>query len=720
MSKFITRRALDFSGVIRFEDSPIPDMEDHEVLIKTEYSLISAGTESSTLSKSPIGLAKQASKDSGLRNQVTELLTSEGLSRGMHRIKDELLLPRPIGYSGSGVAIKVGADIKDIKPGDRVAFATGGHAETVVVGSNHVTKIPEGVHPKDACFITVGAIALHGIRRAEVSIGEKVAVIGQGLVGQLTTQLIKAAGAHPIGIDINDSRLEDSSKFGAVHVINSFNSNPVTEIMRFTGGTGVDKTIICANGDDASIANQAMEMTRKQGKVCFVGIVPMNLERMPFFLNELDLVFSRAYGPGSYDENYEMGKTAYPSSYIRWDEKENLQEFLNQISIGNISVDSFINETVLFDEAEEAFKSIMDKARNKVAIILSYKDKESKELSEIVHNRSSSSSKEKLQIGFIGVGKFIRGYHLKTASENKKVSISAICSKTGVTAKSLSKRYDTNYSTSNYKEIFEDENIDAVVIGTRHNTHEILCLEALENRKSVFCEKPLSLSLSGLKNITKEILASDTKLMLGYNRSHHKFVHKINQDCGDDQMIINITMNIHPIPNDHWTLDPEMGGGRLIGEADHFIDLAASLTLSQIEEVYISSLNTKNSSLRNSLNFVLNLNFKNGSIANITYSDNASNHSPREKVEVICSGKTFEIIDFKQMKILGSKNRIIKSSDKGHVNCFNNWIDWLENNKDFSSLSAINSSLASLAGLESLKTKSIIRLPSIQTLIDDG
>ena len=719
MSKFITRRALDFSGVIKFEDAPVPSLEDYEVLIRTEYSLISAGTESSTLSKSPVGLAKQASKDSGLRNQVTELLTSEGLSRGIHRIKDELLLPRAIGYSGSGVAIKVGSDIKDIKPGDKVAFATGGHAEMVVVGSNHVTKIPSGVNPKDACFVTVGAIALQGLRRAEVCIGEKVAVIGQGLVGQLTTQLIKAAGAHPIGIDINDSRLEDSLKFGAVHTINSANTNPVTEIMRFTGGNGVDKTIICANGDDSSIANQAMEMTRKQGKVCFVGIVPMNLERMPFFLNELDLVFSRAYGPGSYDENYEMGKTAYPSSYVRWDEKENLQEFLNQISIGNISVDSFINETVPFNDAEEAFQSIMDKARNKVAIILSYKDKESEEFTEIIHNKSYSTSKEKLKIGFIGVGKFIRGYHLKTASENKKVSISAISSKTGVTASSLSKRYNANYSTSNYKEILKDENIDAVVIGTRHNTHEILCLEALENNKSVFCEKPLSLSVEGLKNITKVVLDGDTKLMLGYNRSHHKFVHAINQACGDDQMIININMNINPIPNDHWTLDPEMGGGRLIGEADHFIDLATSLALSQIEEVYISSFNAKNSSLRNSLNFVLSLYYKNGSIANITYSDSASVYSPREKVEVICSGKSFEIVDFKQLKIFGRRNKIIKSSDKGHVDCFNNWIDWLENKRDFSSLSAINSSLASLASLESLKTKNIIRIPSIQNLIEE-
>jgi len=719
MSKFITRRALDFSGVIKFEDAPVPSLEDYEVLIRTEYSLISAGTESSTLSKSPVGLAKQASKDSGLRNQVTELLTSEGLSRGIHRIKDELLLPRAIGYSGSGVAIKVGSDIKDIKPGDKVAFATGGHAEMVVVGSNHVAKIPSGVNPKDACFVTVGAIALQGLRRAEVCIGEKVAVIGQGLVGQLTTQLIKAAGAHPIGIDINDSRLEDSLKFGAVHTINSASTNPVAEIMRFTGGNGVDKTIICANGDDSSIANQAMEMTRKQGKVCFVGIVPMNLERMPFFLNELDLVFSRAYGPGSYDENYEMGKTAYPSSYVRWDEKENLQEFLNQLSIGNISVDSFINETVPFNEAEEAFQSIMDKARNKVAIILAYKDKESKEITEIIYNKSFSPSKEKLQIGFIGVGKFIRGYHLKTASENKKVSISAIASKTGVTASSLSKRYDANYSTSNYKEILKDENIDAVVIGTRHNTHEILCLEALENNKSVFCEKPLSLSIEGLKNITKAVLVGDTKLMLGYNRSHHKFVHAINQACGDDQMIININMNINPIPNDHWTLDAEMGGGRLIGEADHFIDLATSLALSQIEEVYISSFNAKNSSLRNSLNFVLSLYYKNGSIANITYSDSASVHSPREKVEVICSGKSFEIVDFKQLKIFGRRNKIIKSSDKGHVDCFNNWIDWLENKRDFSSLSAINSSLASLASLESLKTKNIIKIPSIQNLIDE-
>ena len=408
----VGRRVIDRKGIISIENMPTPNLGENQVLISTHYSLISSGTELGTLEKTPVELAKQTLQDPWMRSAVKNLVFSSGPRQTVNTIRNELTLFRQIGYSGSGIVIDKGKHIHDIGIGDRVAFAGQGHAEQVAAHANHVVKVPESVSLKHAAFVTVGAIALQGTRRSLCQVGDWVVVYGLGLVGQLTAQILLAAGARVIGIDVNESRIELSRELGLRYSVNPDKDDVVDAALRMTSGKGADAAIICAVSKDPVIANNAMKMTRKQGRVVFIGIVKMDLERMPFFLNELDLAFSRAYGPGSYDEAYEKARIEYPYQYVRWTEKRNLAEVIRLVEEERIKIEPLIDSVHLLDEAQIAFDKIRSGNMESVAILLSYRQAQEKEIKVQIGTKRPPRKKDIINVGVIGAGNFTRNVHI--------------------------------------------------------------------------------------------------------------------------------------------------------------------------------------------------------------------------------------------------------------------------------------------------------------------
>jgi len=629
--------------------------------------LISSGTELATLKKTPASLVKQTLTDPWMREAVKQVVGSSGLEGTAKRVWDELNLFRVIGYSGSGVVMDKGKGISHVKKGDRVAFAAQGHAEIVAPAKNHVVKIPKGVSFEEAAFVTVGGIAMQGVRRAEVRLGERVAVIGLGLVGQLTMQLVNASGGHSIGIDLNPERAKLARKMGCEKTITG--GDIAEGVVAFTDGKGADCTIICAATQDPQLANQAMKMTRKQGRVVFIGLVKMDLERMPFFRNELDLRFSRAFGPGSYVPGYEKGRVDFPFEYVRWTESRNLEEFLECINLERVQVKPLYQKVFLVDDAQEAFSQIHENQLPGVAALLEFNNSEKAiNRKTIRFSRKIKKVTDAVRLGVIGCGNFTRGVHLPNLSKMKSFQIKALCSASGTNAASVADRYKVNFVTSDYQEVLKNKEIDAILIVTRHNLHTQIILDGLKAGKHIFVEKPISLSLEDLEKVEKQVEKSGLVFTVGYNRRYGKLSRKVFENLTGNPVLIRYFINVQRIPEDHWTLDPVEGGGRLLGESDHFFDLCNFFAQSTPTGVFASSMQTPHQDAKTQYNFGVQIQYENQSVAQVLYSGFGSPLLPRERIEVVDSGQVFQINDFRELKIFSKKEKKEKllTADMGH------------------------------------------------------
>ena len=548
--------------------------------------------------------------------------------------------------------------------GDKVAFAAQGHAEQVAPYANHVVKVPDKVDLKHAAFVTVGGIALQGIRKSRYSIGDWVVVYGLGLVGQLATQILLAAGAKVIGIDISESRVELARSLGLRYSVNPDGDDITNTVLRITGGKGSDSTIICAASKDPIIANNAMKMTRKQGRVVFIGIVKMELERKPFFLNELDLSFSRAYGPGSYDNAYEKGRTDYPYHYVRWTEKRNLAEVIRLVEDERIKVGPLVDSIYQLNDAQTAFDKIKTGEMKSVAMLLSYPEvKEVKTKVQISHAKKHKK-KDILNIGVIGVGNFTRNVHVPNLNRIEGYNIRALCSASGTNATSIANKYKVDYVTSDYNEILKDPEIDVVLIATRHDLHAQITIEAAEAGKHIFVEKPVAMKMEDLEAVRKAVSEAGVHFMVGYNRRYSHIAQKTKKYITQFPIVIKYTVNIQNLPDSHWTLDPMEGGGRLIGEADHFLDLMNYFTDSQHTDVQAHSFPVSEDSKEGLFNFMVQVKYKNNSMGQLTYTSLGGPKVPREKVELFCGNKYVQIIDFKKLLVNGKTKS--RNSDMGH------------------------------------------------------
>ncbi len=675
------KQVLLKKGEITVEEVPAPVVRDNNVLVQIAYSCISTGTEISGVTSSGESLLQRALKESDKVRKALNLARTQGISNTIARVRGKLDTANPLGYSCAGVVIDIGKNTKDIKIGDRVACAGAGyanHAEIVCVPQNLVAKVPDNLNLRGAASVTLGAIAMQGLRRAEVRLGENTAVTGLGLLGQILAQLLKANGARVIGFDISDERVNLAKSLGMNEGYNSSKNNVLEKASDFTEDKGVDATIITASAPgNNEIIQQAMEITRKKGRVVVIGNIGLGPRRSPFYEKEIDYLISTSYGPGRYDKDYEEKGIDYPFGYVRWTEKRNMEEYLRLLSEGKVNFQKLVSRVFPLEKAPEAYRLLEEKQPANPAVLLDYHFQEEKkpEKTKIVISSPFTphhSPFTKLNVGLIGAGGFAKGMHLPNLKRLSNLySILAICDVDGLNARNTAQKFKAEYCTTNYQDILKDENINLVIITLPHNLHSKVAIEVAKSGKAIFCEKPMALNEKELDKLVKTLKETKAPYLVGFNRRFSPFAQKIKEliQKRETPMIIDYQMNAGYLPEDHW-VQTEIGGGRNIGEACHIYDLFTFFTESEIEKINGFSMTPRNRKHSKNDNFVASLKFKDGSICNLIYAAIGTSEYPKEQMKIYFDGKIIFLNDYKNLKVFGLKDfsPFTKSQDKGHLN----------------------------------------------------
>lgn len=701
------------SGQMEVIDVPSPSISNGQILVKNSFSVISSGTEGKTVADARKGYISKARSRQKEVAHVIELVKNQGLKSAYEIVMNKLEAPSTLGYSCAGEVIEVGPGINDIKPGDIVACGGQGafHAEIVSVYRSLCVKVPGNIDLKQAAFTTIASIAMQGIRQAEVQMGGNCVVIGLGLIGQITMQLLNAAGIKSIGIDIDETKVLKALECGASAAW--IRSHEMLEQMVFnlTAGLGTDAVIITAASSSNDPVELAGQLCRKKGKVVIVGAVPTNFSRESYYKKELDLRMSCSYGPGRYDPIYEEKGIDYPEGYVRWTENRNMQAYVNLLEAGKLNIEKLISHTYELKDARHAYDMILARKEPHLGIVIRYE--KYVKADNTLEFKEERAAPGKNIAGLIGAGNFTRNVLLPGLKG--LTTLSGIATAHGNTAYYSGKKYSFDFCTTDYHRIIEDPQIDTVYITTRHNLHASLVIDALKSGKNVFVEKPLTITYEELEGIKSTWLSNRGHiLMTGYNRRFAPYiVSTLKQLPGDQPKAINIRVNAGSMPAEHWVNDPETGGGRLIGEGCHFIDLAIFLAGRPVISVSASELRTGNGLLDS---FSATLNFRNGSIASISYFSNGNKQVSKELIEVFCNGTVTRIDDFKKLEYYGK--RTIKSKmnqDKGHRNELKAFTDavakGLASPIPFEEL--YHSSLVTFKVIESIKTGKTIYIEHI-------
>lgn len=698
------------SGELYVDEVPLPSVSKGMVLVENEYSLISAGTERGTVKVAQANLLGKARQRPDLVAQVIQNVRKEGLSATFNKVKTKLDSLKALGYSTSGQVL-ASMDTKGIfKPGDRVACAGmdyASHAEVVAVPQNLVVKIPDNVGYDEAAFTTLGAIALQGIRQAEPRLGESVCVIGLGLLGQITVQLLKANGCRVFGIDIAENLIALAKESGAEVALNRESPDLISASQTFTNGKGFDSVIITAATSSNDPIVLATEISRKKGKIIVVGAVKMDIPREPFFYrNELELKISCSYGPGRYDTEYEELGNDYPYAYVRWTEQRNMEAFLGLLSQGSVNLKPLITHVFDITEAEQAYDIVMGKAKvPHIGILLHYGKNEQKLLSKKVVNRQPIQS---INTGFVGAGSFAQSYLLPNVKA-WGASLDGVVTSKGITAKNVSEKFRFNFCSTAPDDVFGNKDINTVFIATPHASHAELVVRSLEAGKNVFVEKPLAMNTEQLLKVMEAKEQHDLPLMVGFNRRFSSLAVEIKNEFKDaaEPFVINMRVNAGFIPKDHWSQIAEVGGGRIIGEMCHFIDLMQFFTDAVPVKVYAESIDTSNEVVTPDDNISVVVKFNDGSVGNLVYVANGDKSMPKEHIEVFCAGAIGVIHDFKSGSFYrDGKMTKLKSSGKGHKEEVFRFLENIKEGKDspidFSSLCL--TTLTTFKILDSLST----------------
>lgn len=686
------------TGETILEDVPAPKVSRGCVLIQTTRSLVSLGTERMLVEFGKSNLLQKARQQPDKVKQVLEKVKSEGLVPTLEAVFNKLGQPLPLGYCNVGKVIAVGEAVVDFQVGDRVA-SNGQHAQYVNVPQNLVAHIPENVSDDEAAFTVIGSIGLQGIRLCQPTMGETIVVIGLGLIGLLTTELLIANGCRVIGIDI-DSHKIDIVRAKKVIGINPLEGTDTVKFVNdFTNGNGADGVIITASAKGDDIISQAAQMSRKRGRIVLVGVIGLNISRAEFYEKELTFQVSCSYGPGRYDENYEQKGQDYPLAFVRWTEKRNFETILQSISTGKLEVKSLITELIPLAD----FKKIYDHIDNKssIASILQYP--EESDSSPLILVSSASFQNSKGGIGIIGAGNFT-AMTLLPGLKKVKAPLVSIASAKGVSGTFLARKYSIAKSTTDYKQVISDPEVALVIITTRHHLHAKMVVESLHNKKHVFVEKPLALNSVELNDIIMAYDGSVT-LTVGFNRRFSPHIQKMKQLVGYAPMNVIATMNAGNIPPNVWVHDMKIGGGRIVGEACHYIDLISFLTGSKVKAVCMNAMGTNPGENTDSASIFLK--YVNGSTGVINYFSNGSKSYSKERVEVYSQERTLVMDNFRETRGYGFRgfSKLKTNLDKGHNEQFRLLNERIKNGG--SSLIAfedlVNTSKASFAALKSLK-----------------
>lgn len=665
------------AGEVIVSEVPRPVCSDAGVLVRTAYSVISTGTETWTIdSTSPIGasdLAKDSSKLGKAVRLSRQVLESEGIKGFSDYVKSVRHPEFAIGYSSSGVVIQVGRLVTDVSIGERVACAGEGkavHAEIASVPRNLMAKVPETLDLKEAAFATIGSIALHAFRRSGAQLGDNVAVIGAGLVGNLVSQIAHASGCNVACLDLREDRLALVKDLGADYVIKSDDPELLPHLSRFTRGQGFDIVMVCAATQSSGPINLAAQIARSKGKVVIVGRVGMEIERKDYYQKELDLVMTRSLGPGRYDPVYEEKGVDYPLEHVRWTLNRNISAFLSLLDSKRVNVSNLIGGEFSVEKASEAYSSL-DK-QSKVALVLKYENSQALETKTRPLLKSEISRKivsGTIKTALVGPGNFAKETLIPILRRNKDFTLAWVVSSNPVHAVQISKRYGFENYTCDYAEVLNDQETQLVVISSPNNLHYSMVMQAIKAGKTVFCEKPLCLTMEELEEIKKAQGEYNVPVFVGFNRRYSPLVLKIKERMSgmDGPFMITFRANVGFIPKSSWTQDPSVGGGRILAEGCHFFDLFSFLLGRSDARIQVASAEVNGSSSVAKDNVSATLSYGDGSVATLVYTALGSKEMDRERLEVFGQGSSMELDDFKKLRIYGNEPHLIDlgRQDKG-------------------------------------------------------
>ncbi len=714
------------NGQLEVAVLPSPHGRPGSVLIRTQCSLISAGTERMLVEFSKANLLQKTRQQPEKVKQVLDKIRTDGLAPTLEAVFRKLDEPLPLGYCNvghvaDGCCRSSDVRLPDLSPGDRVV-SNGPHAEVVCVPRNLTARIPDDVTDEQAAFTVLGAIALQGIRLADPTLGERFVVFGLGLIGLLTVQLLRANGCEVLGVDLNPERLAMAERFGAA-VVDARNSDPVKAAQAWTSGVGVDGTLITASAKTDAIVHQAAESCRKRGRIVLVGVVGLNLRRTDFYEKELTFQVSCSYGPGRYDDNYEQKGQDYPIGFVRWSEQRNFEAILRLMASGRLDVEPLITDRFKLDDAVRAYEKIQNDP-GALGVLLEYpgaadraprvriepqKDTSKTSGPSAACVSSCRTGKRNPVVGVVGAGGFAKGVLLPALAKTD-AELRYVADIEPPAAQHAAQKYAAHNAITDHRLILDDAEVDAVFIVVGHHLHGRFVCEALEAGKHVFVEKPLAMNRNELTQVAEAVAKSkDRHLMVGFNRRFSTHTAKIKQLIAghSEPLCMSITVNAGFIPRDHWIQDPERGGGRIIGEGCHFIDLLACLAESPVTTV--SAMMVGDRAVIRGDKMTIALGFGDGSVGTINYFANGSKSYPKEMLEVFSDGRVLKMENFRVTRGYGFKGfRRYKTwrQDKGHREGIAAFLDRIslagEPLISFDQLE--NTTLASIAAVESANT----------------
>jgi predicted dehydrogenase len=650
-------------------DTPIPKPGPGEVLIKNHYSVVSSGTELAAIEVANTSVGEKLQNSSNIEKGLN-LLKNDGVKAVWNAVFPKNLIPLQLGYSSAGEVVQTGKGVSGFHVGDMVV-SNGNHAEYVSVNQNLCVRIPDNTDIKESAFTVLGSIALHGLRLSETSLGSKVVVIGLGIVGQLVCRLAEAQGSEVIGIDPDEERTEGNKNF--------FTSIEKASIQN------VDSVIITAATSSNEPIEVATKIARNKAKIVVVGDIPLNISRNEFYYKELELVVSKSYGPGRYDKQYEVLGKDYPIEYVRWTENRNFEAFIKLLSQGQIHLLDLVSEEVSFDEAPSVYKKFMEETKP-LSVVLRY-DIKSEPKIEFTPDVDLEPTTSKVNLGILGAGNFASTTIMPILKELKKdCQVLGVASSTGLSAQSLATNFKIKNKYTTEEAILNSPEIDAVLILTPHFNHAELVIKALSKGKAIYVEKPLALTNDSLVEIEEAIYNADNpKLFIGFNRRFSEatqFIkHKLIQNPANS---ISFRFSVPPLDKDHWTNIKEIGGGRVVGEAIHAIDLACYLFDSLPQSISSSAPIDKENNEVNENQVFININFANGSHASIQYFSETNQSLVKERIEVHGSGNSYIVEDFQLLRYLeGNQDKSkVFSSGKGHKESLQIFLDYVRNNSE--------------------------------------
>lgn len=675
------------SGATEVEDVPVPSPKPGTALVQTGASLVSAGTERMVVEFAEKSLLGKARSRPDLVRQVIDKARREGLLSTIGAVFNRLEQPMPLGYSSAGTIVTLGEGLQGFQVGQRVACAGGGyavHAEYNVVPQNLLSALPDGVDFESAAFTTLGAIAMHGYRLAETQIGERVAVIGLGLLGLLAAGIARAAGCMVLGIDLDPGRVALAHQMGIKGVLRDQAEETAGALTR---RKGMDAVLICADTPSADPVELAGAIARDRGKVVAVGSVGLKLPRKVYYEKELSFINSRSYGPGRYDPTYEQEGQDYPIGYVRWTEGRNMEAFVELLASSRLDVKPLITHRFPIERAPEAYELITGKAKEPfLGVILTYPGASESSISLssapasriIQYEVREAGQVSSVKLGVLGAGNFASAVMLPVLKKMAGIEMLGVASASGVSAAQAARRFGFRYATSQDSDVLSDTSINTVAILTRHHLHASQVISALDAGKNVFCEKPLALTREELEDIAATLVRINEKqdevvplLMVGFNRRFSPMAEKLQAFLADrhEPLVAHYRVNAGYIPSTHWVQDPAQGGGRIIGEGCHFVDFLTYLVGAPPVSV-VGQAMSDNGHYQGD-NVVLTFTFADGSVGTLTYLANGDKAFPKERVEVFAEGRVAVLDDFRALEMVRDGKRDSYRSrlrqDKGHA-----------------------------------------------------